>query len=119
METQKDEKYWTDYTEFLNEVEKLIELSPSDLLSRYKILIEELNDADEDYYLEWKYELDYDLWTRKKIQKVIEYKPIEKNILLKEFKEQIEIMDSELKKHILNSDQTDWWNNPELKFKRK
>lgn len=116
MEIKKNEKYWKNYTEFINEVEKLTELSPADLLSRYNILIEELNDTDEDYYLEWKYELSYDVWVRKKIQSIIEHKPIEKNILLKEFKEQIEIMDSELKKHTLNSDQTDWWNNPELKI---
>jgi len=119
MEIEKDEKYWKDYTKFINEVEKLTELSPTDLLSRYKTLIEELNDADEDYYLEWQYELDFDLWTRKKIQKVIDHKPISKNVLLKGFKEQIESMDSELKKHILNFDETDWWNNPELKFERK
>ena len=119
METVKEEKYWKDYTEFINEVEKLVELSPANLLSRYKMLIEELNDTDEDFYLEWKYELDYDLWTRQKIQKVIEHQLISDNILLKEFKEQIEKMDSELKKHILNSDRSDWWNNIELKFVRK
>lgn len=119
MEIVKDEKYWKDYTEFIDEVEKLTELSPADLLSRYKILIEELNDANEDYYLEWHYELDYDLWTRQKIQKVIDHKLISKNVLLKDFKEQIERMDSELKKHILNSDQIDWWNNIELKLKHK
>ena len=119
METTKDQKYWKDYTEFINKVEKLTELSPADLLSRYKMLIEELKDADEDYYLEWQYELDYDLWTRQKIQKVIEHELISKNIFFKDFKEQIEKMDSELKKYILNLDQIDWWNYIELKFKRK
>ncbi len=119
MKVEKDKKYWKDYTEFIYEVEKLTELSPSDLLSQYKKLIEELNDAEEDYYLEWQYELDYDLWTRQKIQKVIDHKLISENILLKEFKKQIENMDSELKKHILNFDQTDLWNNPKLKFERK
>jgi hypothetical protein len=119
MDTAKDEKYWKDYTEFINEVEKLTELSPADLLSRYKMLIEEMNDADEDYYLEWQYELGYDFWTRQKIQKVIDHKLISDNVLLKEFMEQIEKMDLELKKHILNSDQNDLWNNIELKFERK
>ena len=119
MEIEKYEKYWKDYMEFINEVDKLTELSPSDLLCQYKELIEELNDADEDYFLEWKYELDNDLWTRQKIQKVIDHKLISENVLLKGFKEQIEQMDLELKKHIINSDQTDWWNNIELKFERE
>ena len=119
MEIEKDEKYWKDYTEFINEVEKLTKFSPADLLSQYKILIEELNDADEYYYLEWQYELDNDLWTRQNIQKVIDHKLISDNVLLIGFKEQIKQMDFELKKHILNSDQTDWWNNIELKFERK
>ena len=100
-------------------MEKLTELSPAELLPRYKILIEELDDANEDYYLEWQYELDYDLWTRQKIQKVIDHKLISENVLLKEFKEQIDKMDSELKKYILNHDQIDWWNNIVLKFRRK
>ena len=119
MEIVKDEKYWKDYTEFINEVEKLTELSPENLLSLYKKLIEELNEADEDYYLECKYELDYDLCIRQKIQKVIDHKLISENVLLKDFKEQIEKLDSELKKHILNSDQSDWWSNIQLKFERK
>jgi hypothetical protein len=119
MEIEKDEKYWKDYTEFINEVEKLTELSPADLLSRYKMLIEELNDADDEYYLEWQYELDYNLWTRKIIQKVIDHELISENILLKSFKEQIDKMDSELKKYVLDSGQIDWWNNIALKFERK
>ncbi|MCB9056390.1 MAG: hypothetical protein H6549_11065 [Chitinophagales bacterium] len=119
MEIVKDAKYWKDYTEFINEVEKLTEFSPADLLTRYKELIKELNNADEEYYFEWQYEFDDDLWTRQRIQKVIDYKQISENILLRDFKEQIELMDSELKKHIQNSGQTDWWNNPELIFKEK
>ncbi|NOU59611.1 hypothetical protein [Marinifilum caeruleilacunae] len=97
MEIKKDEKYWQDYTEFINEVEKLTELSPVDLLSRYKELIEELIETDKEYYLEWKYELDYDLWTRQKIQKVLDNNLISENILLKDFKAQILELDTELK----------------------
>jgi hypothetical protein len=119
MKIEKDEKYWKDYTDFINEVEKLTELSPAELLFRYKTLIEELNDPDENYYLEWQYDLDYDLWTRQLIQKVIDHNVISENILLKSFKEQIEYMDSELKKHVLNFEQIDWWKHVELKFERK
>lgn len=116
MEIEKDERYWKDYTEFINRVEKLTGLSPSELLSRYKLLIEELNDVDEDYYLEWKYEFDDDLWTRQKIQNVIDHKPISKNVLLKDFKTQTGNLDSEIKKHVLNFEEADWWKNPKLKF---
>ncbi len=119
MEPEKDEKYWKDYTEFIKEVENLTELSPAELLSQYEILIAELNDIEEEDYLEWQYEFDFDLWTRKKIQNVIDHKPISENILLNEFKEKINEMDSELKKHILNSDQIDWWNNPKIDFKNE
>lgn len=119
MEHEKDEKYWTDYTEFINEVEKLTGVSPATLLSQYKVLIEELNDIEEDFYLEWKYELDYDFWTRQKIQKIIDHNSISDNILLTDFKKEIYNLDSELKKHLLNSDQLDWWNNPEIDFKNK
>ncbi|MBU2928838.1 hypothetical protein [Winogradskyella psychrotolerans] len=117
MEPEKDEKYWKDYTEFIKEVENLTEFSPADLLSQYEILIAELNDIEEEDYLEWQYEFDYDLWTRQKIQNVIDHKPISENILLNQFKEKINELDSELKKHILNSDQIDWWNNPKIDFK--
>ncbi len=74
MEPEKDEKYWKDYTEFIKEVENLTELSPAELLSQYEILIAELNDIEEEDYLEWQYEFDFDLWTRKKIQNVIQSK---------------------------------------------
>ena len=117
MESEKDEKYWKDYTEFIKEVENLTELSPANLLSQYEILIAELNDIEEKDYLEWQYEFDYDLWTRQKIQNVIDHKPISENILLNQFKEKINRLDSELKKHILNSDQIDWWKNPKIDFK--
>lgn len=117
MEPEKDEKYWKDYTEFIEEVEKLTRLSPADLLSQYEILISELRDIEEAYYLEWQYEFDFDLWTRQEIQNVINHKPISENILLKQFKEKINELDSDLKKHILNSDQIDWWKNPKIDFK--
>ena len=119
MEPEKDEKYWKDYTEFIEEVEILTELSPADLLSQYEILIAELNDINEEDYLEWQYEFDYDLWTRQKIQNVIEHKPISENILLKHFKGKINELDLELKKYILNSNQIDWWNKPQIDFKNR
>ncbi|MAQ75450.1 MAG: hypothetical protein CL613_03855 [Aquimarina sp.] len=61
MQAEKDQKYWKDYTEFIQEVENLTNLSPSALLLRYEELIAELNDEEEDYFLEWKYELNHEL----------------------------------------------------------
>lgn len=119
MKIEKDKKYWEDYTEFINQVEKLTDLSPSDLLSRYETLSKELNDVNEDFYLEWKYEIDYDLITRQKIEQVINHKPISESILLLEFKQKIESLDLEIKKHILNSDQKDWWKNIQLEAIKK
>jgi len=118
MNTELNNKYWEDYSIFIKEVESLTGLSPSDLLTRYKALIAELTDNDEEYFLEWQYEFDDDLFTRKKIQMVLEHNAISDNTLLKSFKEEIELLDLELKKYILNSDQPDWWENPKLIFKR-
>ena len=50
---------------------------------------------------------------------MIDHKPISENVLLKDFKEKIASLDSEFKKHILNFKQTDWWNNPQLKFEQE
>lgn len=119
MKIKKDKKYWEDYTEFINQVEKLTDFSPSDLLSRYETLSEELKDVNQDFYLEWRYEIDYDLITRHKIEKVINHRQISENILLQEFKQKIESLDLEIKKHILNSDQKDWWKNIQLKAIQK
>ncbi|RZS93247.1 hypothetical protein [Aquimarina brevivitae] len=65
MQSEKDQKYWKDYTEFIQEVENLTNLSPAALLLRYEELIAELNDEEEDYFLEWKYELNLDRKFRK------------------------------------------------------
>jgi len=116
MEIKKDEKYWKDYTKFINEVENLTKVSPAALLSHYKMLVELLNDADEKCPFEWEFELAYETWIRHDIQKVIDHKPLLENVLFKYFKVQIEILDSEFKKHILNFDQADWWHYPRLKF---
>ena len=119
MKIEKDKKYWEDYTEFLTEVKKLTKLSPAELLLSYKLLIEELNDIGKNYHLEWLYELDYDVHIRQEIQKIIDHKLISENTLLKEFEKEIENMDLDFKKYVLNPDKNDWWNSPELKFKQK
>ena len=115
MEIQKDEKYWKDYTKFLSEVEKLTEYSPANLLSMYKELIGTFSDIHEDDFIEFKYEFDHVLLIREEIQKVLDHKPISENLLLKNFKEQIEKMDLELKKYTLYSEKPEWWKNIELK----
>jgi len=119
MKIEKDEKYWKDYTEFLTEVKKITQLSPADLLLSYKLLIEELNNINENYYLDWQYELDYDLCIRQEIQKIIDHKLISENALLREFEIQIKNMDLDFKKFILNPKKNDWWNSPQLEFQRK
>lgn len=113
----KDEKYWTDYTDFIKDVENLTGLNPSNLLSQYQSLIADLRYIDEDYYLEFPYEFNYDLRVRQQIQDIIDHKQISENILLKEFKEEIKKLDSELKKYLLIPDKTDWWNSPKINFK--
>lgn len=118
MEIKYDDKYWRDYSTFIMEVEHLTGLSPSDLLSRYQELVSEMSDNDEKDYLEWQYELSNDMWTRQKIQTVIDYEPIYNNVLLDSFKEKVESLDQEIKKQLLNSEQADWWEGPILKFNR-
>jgi len=68
MEIEKDKKYWKDYTEFISEVENLTSKNPSELLAQYSKLISELSEMDKAHYEEWKYEIDYDIWIRRKIQ---------------------------------------------------
>lgn len=114
-----NEKYWADHSEFIKEVENLTGLSPANLLAEYQSLIADLTYIDQDFYLEFPSEFNYDLEIRQKIQNVMDLKQISENILLKEFKEEIKKLDSELKKYILISDQIDWWNSPKIHFKNR
>ena len=110
-----DAKYWDDYSNFIKTVENITGFSPSDLLQRYEELISELSNGEENY-VEWQYEFEYDKFTRSEIQKVIENPNLLSNVLLKAFREKIEILDLEFKKYIENANDQKWWENPKVRF---
>ncbi len=84
--------YWEDYSFFISKVEELTGLSPSDILERYKILIEELEEND---VLEWLYE-DYDEFTILKINKILVEPSLRFNALKQEFESNISILDKRI-----------------------
>ena len=110
-----DTKYWNDYSIFIETVENITGFSPSDLLKRYEELISELSEGEENY-LEWQYESEYNKFTRKEIQRVIENPNLSSNVLLKAFREKIDILDLEFKKYIENANDLKWWENPKVRF---
>lgn len=83
MENQ--EKYWSDYTEFIKLAETSTGLSPSDLIERYEILITELETKNQ---LEWIYEYVQDEFTIIKIHQLINHELLKDNILKNEFEKE-------------------------------
>lgn len=91
--------YWQDYTRFIEVTEKISGLSPADLLSRYEILIEELEDTEKDIF-EWIYENTSDKYTRAKIQLVLDSGDLKNNVLKNEFQEKINGLDTRMKRFL-------------------
>ncbi len=89
--------YWKDYASFIKIVESNTGHSPADLLSAYKLLVEELENND---ILEWIYEDQSEGYTRTKIQLILESSDLNGNALLKEFEEKIKVLDSRMEKFI-------------------
>lgn len=101
-----NEKYWKDYTDFIESVESLTGFSPASLLEIYQELVTKLDNGKE-YYESYAYE--EDIFIRKQIQEIIEYPSLSNNILFEEFRDKIEKLDSEFKKHIENNNDLKWW----------
>ena len=112
----KNEKYWKDYTIFIEIVESTTQFSPADLMRNYQELISELANGNEYCQDEWDYEFDEDMYIRKQIQKVIENPNLLNNSLFKEFRDKIETLDFEFKKHIENENESNWWEKPKFRI---
>ena len=106
MENQ--DKYWTDYTEFIKVAETFTGLSPADLIDKYQILIDELEINE---YLEWIYENTEDEFTITKVHKLLNQESLKDNILKDEFEEKIKELDSRMKRFLIPSIANDenWW----------
>ena len=87
-----NEKYWKDYTIFIEIVESTTHFSPANLLKNYQELIAELDSGKEYYEDEWDYEYEEDMYIRKQIQRVIENPNLSNNILFEEFQNKIKII---------------------------
>lgn len=114
-----DDKYWRNYTSFIKGVEDLTTYSPANLIQRYSELVEELEDINEDYYLEWKYELGNDVFVRDSIEKVFKSHSLLGNVLLESFRSQIKELDKRIKDYVINYNQDNWWKQPSIKFPNK
>ena len=106
MENQ--EKYWTDYTEFIRVAESTTGLSPSDLIEQYRTLVNELETKD---CLEWIYETMEDEFTITKIHKLLNHELLKQNILRNEFMEKIHELDIRIRNFLIPSVSNDenWW----------
>lgn len=94
-----EDKYWKDYTQFIQTTEKLAGLSPADLLSLYETLIEELENPDRDIF-EWIYENANEKYTRTKIQLILDSDDLKDNMLKNEFLEKIKALDRRIQKFL-------------------
>ena len=105
---KNQDKYWTDYTEFIKLSETITGLSPANLIDRYQTLINELETKN---YLEWIYENMEDEFTITKIHKLLGQESLKDNILKNEFKEKTNALDSRMKRFLIPSIVNDenWW----------
>lgn len=81
-----DADYWKDYSFFIKKTEELVNCSPSDLIEKYKLLIEEL---ESNKLLEWIYEENERPNTIQKINLILTDPSLEKNKVKKDFEETI------------------------------
>jgi hypothetical protein len=105
---ENNDKYWSDYTTFINAAEEHTGLSPSNLIDRYKILIEEL---ETDNYLEWIYEEMQNEYTVKQIHQLINMDLLRENILNSAFAKEVNLLDERFKvflKGVRKNDDS-WW----------
>ena len=102
-----EDKYWTDYTIFIDTVEGLTKYNPAEILERYTILVRELEHGDDQDFLEWQYESETDGYTRTKIQSVLDCEILNGNLLLDEFQKKIDVLDKKLEKFLKANDYND------------
>ena len=105
---ENKEKYWSDYTKFIELAETSTGLSPADLLERYEILISEL---ESNLYFEWIYENTGEEPTITKIHNLLSNELFKNNILRNEFHQKIGDLDTRMKKFLIASSLNDenWW----------
>jgi hypothetical protein len=106
-----NEKYWSDYTDFLRAVSHLTKSSPADLLESYADLVESLETKTFENYMLSEYEADNDLYFRTIIQHILNSKEIADNLLFLEFKSKIIVLDKRIKPFLENecASRTDWY----------
>ncbi|AWA31135.1 hypothetical protein HYN48_14115 [Flavobacterium magnum] len=117
MTEKHENKYSIDYSTFIKNVENITGLSPADLLHSYEEFISGLNEYENvENYSEWQYEFDYDAYIRIEIEKVVSNVELSNNTFLKQFKDKVELLDSQFKKFLKNGDDDKWWETPKIKF---
>jgi hypothetical protein len=110
------DKYWSDYTTFLETVSRLTKLSPADLLDFYTEFVESLETKNADSYTRFEYEVDNDFYFRTVIQTILDTREIAGNLLLQEFKNKINSLDKRIKPFLATECATrvDWFKKIKL-----
>lgn len=96
-----DEKYWNDYSLFIQRVEEITRQSPSNLLEHYISLVEELEQMPGGDGIEWVYEEFLDENVRQLIQKALDDNKVANNILLLEFSKQVSEIDLRMQEFLI------------------
>lgn len=112
-----NEKYWSDYTTFLNKVQTLWRYSPADLIEFYTHFVVALENNEIDNYTFYEYELDNDFYHRTVIQEIIDSLDLKGNQLRDEFEVKILELDKRMIVFLTDdcSRRSDWYKKIDLK----
>lgn len=111
-----NDKYWSDYTAFLNTVQTLWQHTPANLLEFYTDLVVALENEEDTNYTFFEFEYENDFNYRMIIQEIIDSPDLKNNLLKGEFEVKISELDKRMIKFLTDdcASRTDWYKNIDL-----